>query len=73
MIYFYEKNKVFRVPKGYNKLDIKRFTTKKLIKKLLSYAVPMTICLGIQQAGLLIDLWLVKSRMIDSGIDESTS
>ena len=70
MIYMYEKGKVFRVPKGYNKLDIKRFTTKKLIKKLLSYSVPMTVCLGLQQAGLLIDLWLVKSRMIVSGIDK---
>jgi len=68
MIYSYEKNKVFRVPKGYSKLAIERFTTKKLIKKLLSYAVPMTICLGIQQAGLLIDLWLVQSRMLDAGI-----
>jgi len=38
MIYSYEKNKVFRVPKGYSKLAIERFTTKKLIKKLLSYA-----------------------------------
>jgi len=68
MIYAYEKNKVFRVAKGYNKLNIKRFTTKKIIKRLLSYAVPMTICLGLQQAGLLIDLWLVQSRMLDSGI-----
>ncbi|MCB2311571.1 polysaccharide biosynthesis protein [Clostridium tagluense] len=70
MIYFYEKNKVFRVPKGYNKLEIKRLTTKKLIKKLLSYSVPMTVCLGIQQSGLIIDLWLVKSRMIAVGIDK---
>jgi len=68
MINFYEKNKVFRVPKGYKQLDIKRFTTKKIIKKLLGVAVPMTICLGIQQSGLLIDLWLVKSRLISSGI-----
>ena len=68
MIYTYEKNKVFRVPKGYSKLDIKRFTTKKLIKKLLSYSVPITVCLGLQQSGLIIDLWLVKSRMLDSGI-----
>ncbi|MBU3144767.1 polysaccharide biosynthesis protein [Clostridium sp. CF012] len=68
MINFYEKNKVFRVPKGYNQLDIKRFTTKKIIKKLLGVAVPMTICLGIQQSGLLIDLWLVKSRLISSGM-----
>lgn len=70
MIYTYEKNKVFRVPKGYNKLEIKRFTTKKIIKRLLGYAVPMTICLGLQQAGLLIDVWLVKLRMLDSGIVE---
>jgi stage V sporulation protein B len=70
MIYTYEKNKIFKVPKGYNKLDIKRFTTKRLIKKLLSYAVPMTVCLGLQQSGLIIDLWLVKSRMLDAGIDK---
>ncbi|MBU3189447.1 polysaccharide biosynthesis protein [Clostridium bowmanii] len=70
MIYAYEKNKVFKVPKGYNSLVIKRLTTKKLIKRLLSYAVPMTICLAIQQAGLLIDLKLVKSRMLVSGIDK---
>ena len=68
MIRFYEKNKRFRVPKGYIQLEIKRFTTKKIIKKLLNVAVPMTICLGIQQSGLFIDLWLVKSRMIFSGI-----
>jgi len=70
MIYFYEKNKVFRVPKGYSQLNIKRYTTKSIIKKLLSYAVPMTICLGLQQAGTLIDLLLVQARMIDSGIDK---
>ena len=68
MIRFYEKNKVFRVPKGYNQLNIKRFTTKKIIKKLLGVAIPMTICLGIQQSGLFIDLWLVKSRMISFGM-----
>jgi len=68
MIKYYEKNKVFRVPKGYSKLSIKRYTTKKIIKKLLGVAVPMTICLGIQQSGLFIDLWLVKSRLISFGM-----
>ena len=71
MIYAYEKNKVFRVPKGYNKLNIKRLTTKKLIKRLLSYAVPMTVCVGLQQSGLLIDLGLVKLRLLDAGFIES--
>jgi stage V sporulation protein B len=71
MIYSYEKNKVFRVPKGYNKVDIKRFTTKKLVKRLLSYAVPMTVCVGLQQAGLIIDLGLVQSRMFNAGFIDS--
>ncbi|MGH4139824.1 putative polysaccharide biosynthesis protein [Clostridium sp.] len=70
MIHAYKKNKVFRVPKGHNKLDIKRLTTKRLIKKLFSYAMPMTICLGIQQSGLLIDLRIVQARMFDAGIVE---
>lgn len=70
MINMYEKNKVFRVPKGYNK-DIRRvFTTKKLVKKLLSYSIPMTVCVGMQQSGLIIDLFLVKSRMAYSGISK---
>ncbi|MBW9152067.1 polysaccharide biosynthesis protein [Clostridium estertheticum] len=71
MIHFYEKNKIFRVPKGYDQLHIKRLTTKRIIKKLLSYAVPMTICLGLQQAGTVIDLLLVQSRMLYSGFDSS--
>jgi stage V sporulation protein B len=70
MIHAYEKNKVFRVPKGYSNLSTKRFTTKKLIKKLLSYAMPMTICLGLQQSGLLIDIRIVQSRLFDSGLIE---
>lgn len=70
MIHFYKKNKAFRVPKGYKKVDIRRLTTKKIIRRLLNVAVPMTICLGIQQSGLLIDLLLVKSRMLSSGIDK---
>lgn len=70
MIYSYEKNKTFKVTKGYSQLNIKRYTTKKIIKKLLNYAVPMTICLGLQQAGLLIDLFLVQGRMIDSGFSK---
>jgi len=71
MIYYYEENKIFRVPKGYSQLNIKRFTTKKIIRKLLGYAVPMTICLGLQQAGTVIDLLLVQARMLDSGITTS--
>lgn len=71
MIYSYEKNKIFRVPKGYNKSNIKRLTNKKLVKRLLSYAVPMTVCVGLQQSGLLIDLWLVKLRMADAGLIKS--
>ncbi|MCB2291284.1 polysaccharide biosynthesis protein [Clostridium sp. CS001] len=70
MINMYEKNKVFRVPKGYNKSITRVFTTKKLVKKLLSYSVPMTVCVGLQQSGLLIDLFLVKSRMAYSGVDK---
>ncbi|MGK0466022.1 MAG: stage V sporulation protein B [Clostridium sp.] len=71
MIHYYKKNKIFRVPKGYSKLNIKRFTTKKIIEKLSGYAVPMTICLGIQQSGLFIDVFIVKSRLIDAGMVKS--
>ena len=39
------------------------FSTKNLLNKIFKYAVPITICLGMQNAGSLIDMVNVKDRL----------
>ena len=44
---------------------------KYLVKKILKYAIPITICLGMQNAGSLIDMANVKDRLLVGGFSES--
>lgn len=64
----YKKNKYIKVSKVYNDSEVKRYSNKKLLKKILNYSIPMTICIGIQNAGNLVDLGNVKSRLIVAGL-----
>ncbi|WP_035290915.1 polysaccharide biosynthesis protein [Clostridium sp. KNHs214] len=67
LVMVYHKNRHIKVPKGYNAKTIKRYSNKKLVKKILNYSIPMTVCIGLQNAGALVDLWNVKSRLISAG------
>jgi len=53
-----------------NKKNTRIYSDKKLLKKILSYSIPMVICLGLQSAGLLIDAPIVKSRLLHIGFGE---
>lgn len=67
---YYEKNKKFRVSKGYLNQEIKRFTTKQLVRKIIKYGVPITICVGMTYAGNLVDVYNTKVRLMAGGISE---
>ncbi|MFA6308568.1 MAG: polysaccharide biosynthesis protein [Clostridia bacterium] len=47
---------------------IKRFAYGQLVKKILSYSVPITMSIGLQYTGNLIDLGITKSRLLVAGI-----
>ncbi|MFD3156395.1 oligosaccharide flippase family protein [Haloimpatiens sp. FM7330] len=67
LIMVYNKNKYIKVSKKHNVRRRPRHTNKRLFKKIIYYALPMVVCVGLQNAGTLIDLWNVKSRLIAAG------
>lgn len=70
LIFVYEKNKVIKVPKGYRELDRSRHTNKQLAKRIVQYGLPLVICVGLQYSGDIIDLGIVKRRLLHSGLGE---
>lgn len=68
LILIFEKKRRFKVPSGVNTEQIKRYTNKQLIGKILYYGMPITICVGMTYAGNLIDVSNVMSRLARAGI-----
>lgn len=68
---FYKKNKANNIPLGYSHKGIERASNEEIARKILFYAIPITIGIAIQQAGTLVDLKLVKSRLDIAGFDKS--
>lgn len=71
LIFYYEKNKKFKVPKGFSHIEVKRFTTKQLVRRIILYAVPVTICVGMTYAGNLVDLYNTKVRLMAGGFQDT--
>ncbi|WP_373898591.1 oligosaccharide flippase family protein [Haloimpatiens sp. FM7315] len=71
LIMVYNRNKHIKVNKGHEHKRIKRYSNKRLLKKILNYSIPMTVCIGLQNAGALVDLANVKSRLVVAGFQSS--
>lgn len=70
LIIIYEKNKKFRFPKVHG-TEIIRLTNKEIFKKLIHYAVPVTMGVGLQNAGNIVDMANIKGRLLEAGFVES--
>lgn len=73
LIIFYKKNKVIKVPKGYKNIDKSRRTNTQLLKRIIKYGIPLVICVGVQYSGDIIDLGIVKRRLLHSGLSNVAS
>lgn len=73
LVMYYKKNKWFRVPKEHIGLKVERFTYKELVKKISDYSIPITLSVGLQYAGNLVDLWNTKARLLVAGFTDSTA
>lgn len=71
MMCVYKKNKITSSNEGELQSAAGNFSGKILVKKILKYAIPITICLGMQNAGSLIDMANVKDRLLVGGFSES--
>lgn len=50
--------------------DVKRLSTKQIVRKLFKYGAPITISAGLQYWGNITDLLLVKNRLLLAGLTE---
>ncbi|MDW8802947.1 polysaccharide biosynthesis protein [Clostridium sp. A1-XYC3] len=70
LIFYYERNKTFRVPKGYLNEDNRRLTTKALVRRIIKYGIPITVSVGMTYAGNIVDLYNTKVRLMAGGVPE---
>jgi stage V sporulation protein B len=71
LLRYYEKNKTFKVPKEHLQGEIIRLQNKQLVRKLINYAIPLTINWGLQNAGNVIDNKVTKGRLLVSGFGDA--
>lgn len=62
-----------RVIANSEKIETKRYTYMELVKKIIAYGIPITLCVGLQYAGNLVDLWNTKGRLLAAGFSDATA
>lgn len=67
LVMFYKKSKIHKVPNLAEGATVKRYSYSQLVKKIVKYSIPITLCVGLQYAGNLVDLWNTKGRLLDIG------
>lgn len=72
LIFLYRKERENRIVRFHNP-ESKRLSNKKIVKKILEYSIPMTICAAMQYAGAIVDAWNTKSRLIYAGFTDVKS
>lgn len=73
LIYCYEKNKKIKLPQNYVEVSRTRLTTSQLVKKIIKYGVPITLCVGMTYAGSIVDLTNTKTRLMVGGISDTNA
>jgi stage V sporulation protein B len=73
LIVIYERDRSLRIPKDKIHVKVKRLSNKNLFKKLIHYSIPITLSVGLQNAGALVDLANIKNRLGAAGFDESAA
>lgn len=68
LIFYYERHKIFKVPRGYLSEESTRLTTKALIRRIIKYGVPITVSVGMTYAGNIVDLYNTNARLMAGGV-----
>lgn len=70
LLIVYEKNKKFKV-KSYDEIPEKRYTSEQLLKRVVGCGVPITLCVALQNAGILVDMGNITRRLAVAGFDSN--
>lgn len=72
LIVFYENNKKVHVQRhNYNEESSVKHSSKQIARKIISYGIPITICVGMTYAGNLVDLMNTKTRLLAAGFTDT--
>lgn len=67
LIVVYEKNKVIKVPKGF--VDNSSASSKVILRRIIAIGLPIVFCVGLQYSGDIIDMSIVKDRLLHIGFN----
>lgn len=70
LIIIYQKNRKFSIPK-YSGEGVVRLPNEEIFRKLINYAIPVTLGVGLQNAGNVVDMANIKGRLLEAGFIES--
>lgn len=70
LIIIYENNKKYRTSKA-SQNEVVRLPNDEIFRKLIFYAIPLTLGVGLQNAGNIVDMANIKGRLLAAGFDES--
>jgi stage V sporulation protein B len=70
LVVFYKKSNRHKVPDSPDNLIVKRYSYSQLVKKIINYSIPITLCVGLQYAGNLVDLANTLGRLGVAGYIE---
>lgn len=68
LVMYYKKHNKFPRSNNGKKYGYKRMSNKRILAKIISYGLPITICVGMTYAGNIVDLWNTKSRLLTTNI-----
>ncbi len=71
LIFIYEKNKHGELFKRSNGANVKRLSNKSIVKSIFNYSIPITLSVALQNAGMIVDLKIVKARLLNSGLAQA--
>lgn len=72
LVYYFEKNrKLGGITVRKNEPGVRRLSSRQLVRKIIYYSLPITICVGMTYAGNLVDLYNTKVRLMAGGISET--
>ncbi|MCR4435988.1 MAG: polysaccharide biosynthesis protein [Clostridiales bacterium] len=73
LVRFYRKNYGGALPRRAPNAKVARYSYFQLVRKIVDYGIPITLGIGLQYAGNLVDVWNVKSRLLAAGFADKTA
>jgi len=68
LVWEFRKGKLYRIRKSDQDTEAYYHSNRELIRKLLSYAFPITLSAGMIHMGNFIDMFIVNNRLLDAGL-----